>query len=362
MITAPIPTYVAIMKEAPLNPLYFGAVGDGVTDDTAALQATLAMLPAAGGEIFVGSRFACSSPLVLDGLRSTVLQGIGGITAGAAPRSQIIFTQAGAASALSCRSTYGISVRDVSVIATNAAFSGTLVDFSHSALATDAAYMTIQRSLLQAPANCPQMLDLNKAIIGTFEQALFSGPAARAVRGMANGTYSNSHAFTTCTFVGQTNAPVLSPGQAWSFSDGCTWEALAGGNAGGITWGAGTQPQGLGVDACWFGDATNPTVGYWIDFETAGGGISIRGNYFGAGAAGVLIDVPGLNGIEIVGNKMDQCTYGVNVQAAAAVNGLTVMNDDSTCVTSGVNLGAGAVTRGLIMDGKAGTVTKFGGY
>lgn len=353
---------IAILKEAPLNPLAYGAVGDGVTDDTAVLERVLGMLPPQGGELLIASQFVCSSPLVLDGLRSTILQGIGGISAGATPRSQIIFTQSGAASALSCRSTYGVALRDVSVLATNAGFTGTLVDFSHGALATDSAYMTVERCLLQGPAACPQLLDLNQAIIGSFETVLFTGPAARAVRGMAGAAYSNSHAFRACTFVGQTNAPILSPGQGWSFVDGCTWEALAGGNAGAIAWAASTKPLGLVVAGCWFGDAVNVTAGNWIDFETAGGGISIRGNYFGGGAACVLIGAPGLAGVEIVGNKMDQCLFGVNVQANAAVNGLWVMNDDSTCATSGVSLGASAVARGLVMDGKAGTVTKSGGF
>jgi hypothetical protein len=120
-----------------------------------------------------------------------------------------------------------------------------------------------------------------------------------------------------------------------------------------------THTYGLDVHGCWFGDSN--TTGYWIDFETTGGGISIRGNYIGGGQAAVLVDAT-VNGLEVVGNKLDVCTYGVNIQAGAAVNGLWTMNDDATCITSGVVLGAGAVARGLVMDGKAGTVTKFGGF
>lgn len=45
----------------------FGAAGDGVADETAALQAALAALPAAGGRLYLpAGRYRVSAPLVLD--------------------------------------------------------------------------------------------------------------------------------------------------------------------------------------------------------------------------------------------------------------------------------------------------------
>jgi hypothetical protein len=72
---APVAADVAILKEAPVNPLHpeYGATGDGVADDTAELQAALAA--AAGGELILPGSFFITDDL--EPAANTTIRGVG---------------------------------------------------------------------------------------------------------------------------------------------------------------------------------------------------------------------------------------------------------------------------------------------
>jgi polygalacturonase len=56
----------SMIEGASLNVLDFGAVGDGVTDDSVAIQAAINAIPAIGGEVyFPGGTYLVNTKIVL---------------------------------------------------------------------------------------------------------------------------------------------------------------------------------------------------------------------------------------------------------------------------------------------------------
>lgn len=76
---------IPILGEFPGNVVYYGATGDGVTDDTAAFIAAIAALPSTGGAIYVpAGRYVISASLNID-ISNVTIYGDG-------PASRIILT------------------------------------------------------------------------------------------------------------------------------------------------------------------------------------------------------------------------------------------------------------------------------
>src|SRR5262249_51553665 len=107
----------------------FGAAGDGVTDDTAAINAAITAAGAAGTTIFFPpGTYICSGALTLGGSTGIILQGSGGRSGGAATASILRYTPSTGARFIDGRASAGLCIRDLFIQANNAAFGGILVD------------------------------------------------------------------------------------------------------------------------------------------------------------------------------------------------------------------------------------------
>jgi len=94
-------------------------------------------------------------------------------------------------------------------------------------------------------------------------------------------------------------APVQGGGEAWTF-DGCTFEGLLSGAAGGLYCsGPETAFNGLVVTGCWFGDAT--AGGAWLDM--CANGALISGNFISGNKSAVTaLALRKSVGVQICGN------------------------------------------------------------
>ncbi|MFG2970914.1 glycosyl hydrolase family 28-related protein [Streptomyces sp. NPDC048288] len=107
-----------------INVKDYGAVGDGTTDDTAAIQAALNAVPANGATVLIPTAtFKITSPLTAS-ITGTELIGLG-------HASRILFDGSVATTAIQASGNIRLFVRDMRISQTNASHVGTAVDISN---------------------------------------------------------------------------------------------------------------------------------------------------------------------------------------------------------------------------------------
>jgi hypothetical protein len=301
-------------------------VGD--SDDGAAVARAIADLGPSGGVIGARRRaygFAAPWPS-LAGRRSITIVGKGGLTAGAEAATRFIYSGA-ADPFVDARSSYGVRLIDLQVTQTNPAFTGKLLDWSHST-ASDAAYGGVERCTLggqQGGANnASAILSFDNAINCRAISSLF-GYARRSIRGAdVAGNYSNRHVVFDCSFGNTLEAPIQDFAQGCSIIS-CTFEPLIGGSAGAYLTNA-IASTGLVILGGWMGDAN--ATGKWVQFS--GNALIVAGVYFSQGLTGVELG-PSSFGNAVVCNEFDILTNAVvvgancrdNVVAPNTYNGVT---------------------------------------
>lgn len=299
------------VKNAPYN-----AVGDGVTDDTAAIQAAIDALPANGGTLLLPpGDYVFASSLNLDDKRGVVIQGSGANNSGTTPGTRLKFTGTGTGRAVSARSSFGLALRDISLSYSSASFTGTLLDLSHSAAALDSQLILCEGVEFAGTsgARTATLLNLDRAINGVFVGCNFKDGNV-AVKGRAGSgalQYSNCHRFVGCRFAGQTTSHASNPGEAWTFL-GSTFQQLASGAPGALICDAGVLAQGVVIDGCWFGDLT--ATGTQIVFT--GRGLVMTGCSVGVhGTAVQALGGSGDSDIAIIGNRFTGTVAGCTLLA-----------------------------------------------
>lgn len=292
------------------NVKLFGAVGNGVTDDSAAIKAAIASLPASGGTVlFPPGEYLCATALDLHGTRSVTLLGLGNATGGAAAASVLKYTGEGATPFINGRSTTGFRVEGLMVFASNAAFTGSVFDLSHDAvLQTDSALWTFRGCYLgSTPTAASNVLLLDKAVTGTIEECNVVGGHLGVVGIGTAGHYCNAITLSGNRFSGQGVASVSGVGQGWAICKN-VFEALAATTAGAIAVGEGVG-SGVQITGNWFGDVGAGQAGTQIQ---AGSGYLISGNYIGGSTATTGVLVPAANaGLRITGNTFEKHSVGI---------------------------------------------------
>jgi Pectate lyase superfamily protein len=300
----------------PANVKDFGAVGDGTTNDTTAVNNAIASLPTRGGTVFFPrGAYSLSGQINVDTKQSIRLVGESGVSSGLGTGSALVYT--GTASPfISAQDLTGFELRDLSVFYSNASFTGTLVDLSGSA------HCAIERCMLAGSSvrSAAQLVLLNQALSSQILNCVLLG-AAIGIRGSSGGTgdFSNAITVTGCSFPegAMTNAAIAGAGQGWMIS-GCTFEPLYSTSApGGYKQIAGSA-IGICFAGCWFGD--NTATGYWVDFSGAGGvgGASFVGNCFNGLGAGTGIRLgDSAAGVSITGNQFAGLVNGVRIDNSA---------------------------------------------
>jgi hypothetical protein len=154
-------------------------------------------------------KFACNktytvaTPVVLDGTRNYTWRGCQNDFG---YQSSILYTGSGTSSAFSFRSSYGIRLENLVITYNNAAFTGTLIDFSDNAALVDSASYTIFDSVFQGTGTAAgaTMIDLSGSIIGRVEKVHFNSGAIgiRGIRRAAGKDETNVVTIEKCAFNG----------------------------------------------------------------------------------------------------------------------------------------------------------------
>jgi hypothetical protein len=307
-----VPYFVSV-KDPPYN-----AVGDGVADDTAAIQAAFDALGVNGGTVyFPAGDYICGSSLNLDDRRSIILRGTGGLSAGAQTATRLKFTGTGSGRFLSCRSSYGIAVLDMWVGYSSGSFTGNLIDFSHSATGGDGAYSSIERCVIGGTASSTRSavgVFVNKSQSGTVRDCFVLNCDVGIKGKDVNASYCAGWKILGCTFNTNTSSPIRNGGNAWSIR-GCVFEPLANGNACAYDHDTDVGTNGLSFEDNWTGDVTSG-LGTWVTY--AGTGLNVKGNEFQAGVTGVHVDNWSTffsEGIVVRGNRFSGLTTAVTLDA-----------------------------------------------
>lgn len=258
----------------------FGAVGDGVTDDTAAIQAAIGSLnvsdttePMGGVVYFPPGEYRVTDAIDLADSRNVTLLGAT-LNAANEPSttgsgtSRINYTGTAATRLFDCRSTYGFMAQGLSVTH-DASWSGTMFDFDHSDSGSDSQHMRITNCALAGfLQNTCTLVSFNNAIFGRIENC-YIGRCARGIEGMkvVGGSYSNSHVIKDCQFA-RCDEAIL------NFADGLLVTGCGFEGTGGNIQHAYLQDDSAVVVGPhtwignWFGDSFSAVPDYWIDFGT----------------------------------------------------------------------------------------------
>ncbi len=308
--------------------------------DTASIQAALAALGGPGGTIELqAGQYVCST-LNFDGTSTVTLRGRGGRTPGGSGpgATSISFPTVGSGTLLSARSTNGFCMRGVYVRYTDATFTGTLIDLTHSALATDSNYPLFDDCSIRgvvASGQTAVLVDLDKCILPRFNDTIIQGGGI-GIRGKASqGSYSNVAHFTgSVAFRDQDVIAVRNPGEAWSF-DGVTWEPLRGGRAGAIDHDSGVTAKALSLKSCWMGDVTDTSTRSWVTFS--GTALSITSSEIGGnqtGTAALTLDENNAAGVNVTGNNFQSLLTAVATGSTTGGKNFNLFPNAYTNVTN----------------------------
>lgn len=320
----------------------YGAVGDGVTDDTAAIQAAINAAKATGMEggtvVFPRGRYKFTT-LSLDDSRNIQLVGVGSDASGtslgsATVRPELLCAATGSATGISLRSCQGITFRNLRIRYTDSSFTGTLIKTGHSpALQSDPAHLLFDSCSFDGThgtaVGAAALLNLETSIIVTVRSCAFRH-AVRAIIGRTT-QYSNVVLVERCEFSGTSDFPIYNPGEAWTIQS-CTFEPLSDSRAGAVDMGSNVYAFGFTYTGNWHGDAS--VLGHnWVNVRPLGG--VIMGNFFGvtastsAGDAGIGL-YAGTQGCLVAGNRFHRLnTMGNGIEFIGASSyGVTIVAND----------------------------------
>jgi len=279
-----------------LNVKDYGAVGNGTTDDTAAIQAAINALPQStagprGGTVFFPKPsvfYKITGVLSFPEKDNIVLLGEGSngrVHTAEGGASFIKYTGGAIPRVIDARGTYGFIMRGIELRYTNTLFTGVLVDFNiwpvaEGGVARNASHAVVQNCRLSGIVGvqtASELVSLADAQIMKIVDCGFAH-AERGISGIRRTApvgFSNAMTIDNCVFHATRITAISNPGQSWNVVH-CTFE--------------GTSAQtGVAADALrravfleapsatgfagfaftfkgnWLGDCTNPNA-IWLDF------------------------------------------------------------------------------------------------
>lgn len=315
-----------------VNVKALGAVGDGVTDDTAVIQAAFDSLPSGKGTIYFPAGIYNYTTLNFDSAVGLHLVGEGAILT-----TTLRCTSTSAADGVKLRSTFDCTASFITFDHSSALFAGWLVDTRHKpASLVDTQGLYFFRCTF-ASQNFDKYsakgLNLDQSTLITFEGCKF-GSLLRPVDGQnpAGGGYSNGIRFKNCQSFDNVGYFANYLGEQWTFQD-CNFQACQDGQQriafsdNTTSWrnltfinngvydalAAGTSYLNLGTGACltvngglWGGRGDLGSSAF-LNATGAIIGVSIKGALFSLFSSVFVATAPGSGGWDISANYFTGC-------------------------------------------------------
>lgn len=333
----------------------YSAVGDGVADDTAAIQAAIdAAFSAGGGRVYLrAGTYKISSALTLK--RRAILMG-DGIAAGQSSVATILFQSSTTATAIAATDQQDMGIEDITIVGPGSG-SGKGINFGHSTN-SDVSGITMRR--VQVSSFGGTAIELSNPITSVFDRVLVdSSNVGFYVHGV---TGTGGSAGTSCTFLSCFASGCTQTGYRLDNMAYCTFVGCAS-DACGIAYElieAGTQGiafVGCGCESMVSGGASYPGYGWKINsavgvallgcftFDALNTSVWVTGNAAAVNITGFSENTP--QGAVTSSIKVDSgCVVSLNslsvTTAMSLATGTTPLS--LPAITSTTSASAGAAT------------------
>lgn len=267
------------------------------------LAAAIAAAPSGSRFLLNRPTYTIAAPLNFDGTTNVKLQGShSGEDRDHTPVTEIRYTGAGTAPAISARTSQGFTLQDLAVRYSSSSFTGRLIDVRGS----DAGLPTYQPKFVHlhagglggAVVTADAVIDLGNTVEARFEDPVIT----RAQKGIVGWdglmTFSTAVQFRGGRFVDIVNESVRNTHQQWIFY-GTVFENSTTGAPSGIVQDSTHAAQGVSLFGVGFWDAT--AAGQWIDWY--GDCLNVIGGFVGLGTGITYCRLNGVvNGFKSFGN------------------------------------------------------------
>src|SRR5262249_5111085 len=162
------------------------------------------------------------SGLNADDAQSIIIEGTEGPTGGGgvgSSRSTLKFT-GNSWTILSLKSSQGVTVRNLRILYTSTSLTWNVMDFSHSASASDAAMCFVEHNEIRGNSSAATLatgIELNNALECNIRNNAFEWLDV-AIHGRSNTSYSNVHKIDHNQFLNIRTMPIRNPGEVWEVS------------------------------------------------------------------------------------------------------------------------------------------------
>lgn len=306
----------SMIQGSPYNILDFGAVCDGVTDDTDAINTALAYMKANnGGTLIFPGICLCADRLdQVTGAYGITLQGVSSTYANATQKSGLLFTGTGTSGQafLDLSSCDNIRIINMDIRYSNSGFLGKLVSLEQTARSTvaDCNFGSTEVGVESAATII--------SLVGTIGTLISRTNCTRANYLISGGSGSNGNTIQECNFDSYVTAAIYNPEQSWVIIGGFCEPSTT--NKGGFIFCENaTVTRGLTVQGVWMGDASDNSAWVWMRFGIVNG-LNISGCYInGTGflTAQAIYIYGASSGVNIQSNYIASFDKAVNLNGAA---------------------------------------------
>ena len=335
----------SMIQGSPINLLDYGAVGDGITDNSAAILAAFNAANASGKSLYVPAGiYNIASTVAVPSLQNIVIFGDGKPVNLVGTKASYFRYTGSSGNMFYFDHLAGVEFRDLLFGYNNASYNGDLVRTNNDA-GLDATSFTFNRCVFSGDGSAFQatsLLRLEKTIIATISKCTF----LKANNGVTLYSYCNVITFKENTFLQNNfrNVYMLSgTNEGLMFYDN-TFEPTASGKASGFTCVPGEVIVNLTYIGNWHGDVSADGGFNWLNLGIVRGAV-ISGNTFGTPGNGVNDYCIAVNnastGLQVSGNYFvgkslffNATTTAVNIfsnvfNAANSIDGLNYISGKS---------------------------------